>query len=186
MYCIAIPIKLTEWVEWQICINFCIKLEHSSMETIQMIQKATAMGNWWWAASSQQCTCSCITSRAEVFGETSNHPGNSAPLEPRFGTLWLLAFPKTKITFEREEISDPQGESGKYDSTAKGNSNKGFCRVFWTTEEILGELCKVSGCLLWRGLSCHCPTYNVSYIFFKKCLFFILYGWIPSGHTSYT
>ena len=27
-------------------------------------------------------------------------------IQPRFGTLRLLAFPKTKITFEREEISD--------------------------------------------------------------------------------
>ena len=29
-----------------------------------MIQKATAMCNWWLAASSQQCACSCITSHA--------------------------------------------------------------------------------------------------------------------------
>ena len=43
-------------------------------------------------------------SSAEVFGETSNHPGDSAPLQSRFGALWLVTFPKTKITFEREEI----------------------------------------------------------------------------------
>ena len=43
-----------------------------------------------------------------VFNETSNHPGDSAPLQPRFGILQLLAFPKTEITFEREEISDYQ------------------------------------------------------------------------------
>ena len=42
----------------------------------------------------------------QFFGETSNHPGDSAPLQPRFGAPWLLAFPKTKIAFEREEISD--------------------------------------------------------------------------------
>ena len=53
-----------------------------------------------------------------VFGETSNH---SAPLWSRFGALWLLAFPKTKITFEREEISDHQWDSGKYDGAADGN-----------------------------------------------------------------
>ena len=29
---------------------------------------------------------SCITSHAEFFGETSNHPRNSAPLQPRFST----------------------------------------------------------------------------------------------------
>ena len=43
-----------------------------------------------------------------VFGETSNHPGGSAPLQPRFGALQLLSSPKTKITFEREGISDPR------------------------------------------------------------------------------
>ena len=46
MYCVAVTFKMTEQVEQQICIKFCIKLEHSSTETIQMIEKATAMGNW--------------------------------------------------------------------------------------------------------------------------------------------
>ena len=51
---------------------------------------------------------------AEFFGKTSNLQGDSAPLQPRFGSLWLLAFPKTKITFEREEILDHWWNSGKY------------------------------------------------------------------------
>ena len=93
---------MTEWVEQRVCIKFCVKLKHS----LNIPQKATDMGNWWLAASSWQCACSCIMSHAEFFGETSNHPGDSAPLQPRFGTLWLLTFPKAKITFEREEISD--------------------------------------------------------------------------------
>ena len=63
-------------------------------------------------------TCSCITCCAEFFGETSNHPGDSALLLPRFGTSWLLAFPKTKITFERGEIADHQWDSGKYKGAA--------------------------------------------------------------------
>ena len=45
---------------------------------------------------------------AEFFGKTSNHSGDSALLQPRLGALRLLAFPKTKITFERGEISDRQ------------------------------------------------------------------------------
>ena len=49
----------------------------------------------------------------------------------------------------------------------------------------LGELCEVPKCLLWRGLRCHCPMYNVSRILFNKCLFFIVYGWKLSGQTSY-
>ena len=53
------------------------------------------------------------------FQETANHPGDSAPLQPRFGALQLLTFPKTKITFEREEISDHQRDSGKYNGAAE-------------------------------------------------------------------
>ena len=123
-----------------------------------MIQKATAMGNWWLAASSQQHACSCISSHAESVGETSNHSGDSAPLEPRFGALQLLDFPKTKITFEREEISDHWWDSGWQGS-------------WWQ----LGELWEVPRCLLWRGLRHHCLIHNVSCIFFNKCLYFSYY-----------
>ena len=45
VYCVAVAFKMTEWVEQQICNQFCIKLEQSSMKTIQMIQKASAIGN---------------------------------------------------------------------------------------------------------------------------------------------
>ena len=122
VFCVPVTFKMTERIEQWICINFCIKLEHSSMDSsVWMIQKASAVGNWWLAASSQQCACSCITFCAEVFCETSNHPGDSAPLQPRCGTLQLLAFTKTKITFEREEISDGWWDSGKYDGAVDGN-----------------------------------------------------------------
>ena len=97
------------------------KLEHSSTETILMIQKAAAMGSWWLTASSWQHIRSSITSPAEFFDETSSHPSDSAPLQPRFGALNLLAFPKTKISFEREEISDYWWNLGKYDGAADGN-----------------------------------------------------------------
>ena len=40
VYCVAITFKITERIEQQICIKFCIKLEHSSVETIWMTQKA--------------------------------------------------------------------------------------------------------------------------------------------------
>ena len=40
------------------------------------------------------------------FGKASHHPGLSAPLQPRFGSLRLLAFPKAKIAVEREEICE--------------------------------------------------------------------------------
>ena len=46
----------------------------------------------------------------QLFGETSYHLGDSDPLQPRFGTLRLLTFPKTKITFERDEIQENRME----------------------------------------------------------------------------
>ena len=69
--------------------------------------------------------------------ETSSHSADSAPLQPRFGALRLLAFPKTKITFEREEISDHWQDSGKYDGASNGNwencvrSQGAFFEVDW-------------------------------------------------------
>ena len=57
----------------------------------------------------------------EFFGETSNHSGDSVLLQLTFGALWLLAFPKIKITFEREEISDHQWDSGKYNRAAESD-----------------------------------------------------------------
>ena len=85
------------------------------------IAMAAAMGNWWLAASSWQCTHSCIMSHAAFFDKASSHPGDSAPLQPRFGAPQLLAFPKTEITLEREEISDCWWDSGKYNGAAIGN-----------------------------------------------------------------
>ena len=114
VYCVAVAFKMTERVEQWICINFCIKLEQSCTETILMVQKSTAMGNWWLAVSSGHCALSCIMSRAEFFGKTSNYPGDPAPLQPRFDALWLLDFPKTEIAFEKEQISDHHWDSGKY------------------------------------------------------------------------
>ena len=166
VYYVAVTSKMTEWGEQWICIKFCIKLEPSSMETVQMIQKATAMGDWWLAASSGQCTCSCITSCAEFFSKTSNHSGDSAPLQPRFGTLRLLAFPKTTITIEREEISDRRWAWGKYDGAADSN---------W-------ENCVRSQGAYFEGdwgVSVLCTMFLVSCIFFNKCLYFLYY---MAGH----
>jgi len=39
-------------------------------------------------------------------GKASHHPGLSALLHPRFGSLPLLAFPKAKITVASEEICE--------------------------------------------------------------------------------
>ena len=51
VHCVAGTFKMTEWVEQQVWITFCVKLEWSSMETVQIVQEATATGNWQLAAS---------------------------------------------------------------------------------------------------------------------------------------
>ena len=96
VYCVAVTFKMTEKVKQRISIKLCIKLEHSSVETIWMIQKAEAMGNWLLAASSGQCAHSCITSHAEFFGKTSNHPGDLAPYSPDLAPCNFWLFPKLK------------------------------------------------------------------------------------------
>jgi len=50
------------------------------------------------SASSQQCSCPFYSSCVGLFGKASDHPGLSAPLQPRSGFLRLLAFPKAKIS----------------------------------------------------------------------------------------
>ena len=46
VYCVVVTFKMTEQVEQQICIKLHVKLEHSFVETIWMIQKAAAKSNW--------------------------------------------------------------------------------------------------------------------------------------------
>ena len=96
-------------------------------------------------------------------------------LSPLTAQTWYPAtsgFYQTKITFEREDVSVYWWDSGKYDEAANGDSNKGFRRVFWTVEQMVGELCEVPRFLLWKGLRCHCTMFLVSGIFFKKVSIF--------------
>ena len=147
---------MTERVKKPICIKLCINFEHSSAETIGMIQKDAAMGSWWWAASSQQHARSRIKSHAEFFGKTSNHPGDSSLLQYRFSTLWLLTFPKTKITFEMEEISDCWWENTTGQLFAIGETMwdpKSYFEGDWDVIVL-------------------CTMIFVSCIFFNKCLYF--------------
>ena len=149
---------MTEWAEQWICITFWVKLEQSSAETTWMIQKAAAMGNRWLAASSGQCTHSCITFCAEFLGETSNHPGDSHLLQPRFGALWLLVFPQTKINLK--------GKRFQTVSDIQENTRGQLMWRVWGPKVPTVNRSKAS-------LSCiQCFLYLVSCVFFNKCLYF--------------
>ena len=151
VYCVAVTFKMIEWAEQQICIKFCVRLEHSSTETIWMIQNAAAVGNWWLAASSRQCTHSCITSRAEIFGETSSHQVTQPPYRPDLAPCDFWLFSKLK-------------------SPLKGNRFQTTHEIQENTTGPLGEVCEVQRSLPGRGLRCHCPVYSVSSILFDNCL----------------
>ena len=93
--------KMTDWEEQQICLKCCIKLEHSSMESIWIAQKATAMGNWLLTASSGQHTHSCITSHTQFFCEISTKPPYHPDLTPcSFGLVPKLKSPLKEKRFQ--------------------------------------------------------------------------------------
>ena len=129
------PIQNDWWVEQWIFSRFCIKLEHSSMETIQIIQKAAAMGNWWWQLHHDNMPLMHYISCS--FWWNIRSPRWLSPPSPRFGALRLLAFPKTKVTYESEKISDCLWDSGKYDGAADGDwkncvrSQHSYLGVYW-------------------------------------------------------
>ena len=59
------------------------------------------------SASSRKCERPFYSSRAGFFfGKESHHAGLSAPLQPRFGSVRLLASPKAKVTVERKKICE--------------------------------------------------------------------------------
>ena len=149
VYCVAIAFKMTERLEQWICIKVCDKLEHSSMETTQMIHKAA------WATDNWQLPHDNVPSYAprlmqSFLAKPQIIQVTQLPLQPRFSTLRHLTFPQTKITFEREEISDHEWDSGKYNRAAMA-----IGRSMWGRKV-----------LLWRELRYHCPMYNVSYILY--------------------
>ena len=163
-----------DWVEQQICIKFCMKLEHSLVESVWMIQKTTAMGCWWLAASSQQRACSCITSRAVFLRNVKS------PRWLRFGALRLLAFPQTKITFEKVEISDHRWDSGKYNGAAGGDwencvrSQSTYFEGDWG----INVLCTF---LISSSINVYFSYYMVAYLLDRPCLWTLTNktnGWI--------
>ena len=134
---------MTEQVEQWICIKFCVKLEHSSVESIWMVQKAIAMSNWWLAASSWQRVHSCIISQTGYFWWNIKSPGwLSDPPPP----IW---HPATFGFYQNQNY------------LSKGRDFRPlmrFRKIQWGCWWQLGEGYEAPRCLLWRGtealLSC--------------------------------
>ena len=101
VYCVAIAFKMTEQVEQQICIRFCSKLEHSSVETIQVIlfrwfrrPQLWATGDWHLhhddAPTYTSCLVQSFLAKHQITQVTQSL--YSSDLAP--GDFWL--FPKLK------------------------------------------------------------------------------------------
>ena len=106
VYRVAVALKMTERAEQQICNQFCIMHEQSSAETIHMIQEATqirATDDWQLHQTMDPLMPHVL---CRVFGETSNHPGGSAPTTAQIWCPVTFGFFQNFFTFEREEISD--------------------------------------------------------------------------------
>ena len=161
VHCVTITFKMTEQVEQRTCIKFPMTLECSSVGTIWMIQKAAlwATGDWQLHHNNVLTHASCLMQSFLVKHQITQV---TVPLLPRFDALWLLAFPKTKITFEREEISDYWWDLGKYNGPSNGDrencvrSQSAYFEGDW-------------------GVIVICTMFLVSRIFFNKCLYFSYY-----------
>ena len=110
---------MTEWAEQRICIKFCVSLNIPPWKLLGWFRRLQLWANGL-AALSQQSACSFVISH-RVFWVKHQFTWWLSPPQSRFGTLWCGAFLKTKITFEREEISDHQWDSGKYSEAADGD-----------------------------------------------------------------
>ena len=134
------------------------------------------MGNWWLAISSWQCACTCTPSCAIFFCKTSKCPDDSAHLQHRFGALWYWLFPKLQSPLKEKRFQSID----EIQENTMGHLIEiltKFCRVFWTVEETLEELCEVPRCLLigdWDVIVL-CIMFLVLFIFFNKCLYFLYY-----------
>ena len=95
VYCVAIVFKMTEWVEQWICIRFCLKIEHSSMEII-WIQKAQlwTAGDWQLHHDNTPAHTSCLMQKFLVKHQITQM--TQAPYSPDLVPCDFWLFPKLK------------------------------------------------------------------------------------------
>ena len=149
---------MTVLVEQWIWLKLCVKLEHSSVETIWMTQKTAVMGNWWSTASSQQYTHWCIKPPAEFLvrdqiTQVTRHPHSLDSVTCNF---WL--FPKLKSHFKRMSFQNVE----EIQENMKGQL-MAIERTVWSPKV---PTFKVTEALL------SCVQFLVSCIFFNKHLYF--------------
>ena len=108
MYCVAVTFKMTEQLEQQICIKSCIKLEHSSTETIQMMQRMQL-----WAPGDWQLHHDSVSTRASRLLQSffTKHQITQPPYSPDLlpCNFWLFPKPKSPLKGKRfQTVSEAQ------------------------------------------------------------------------------
>ena len=157
VYCVAVTFKMTEQVQQWTCIKFCVKLEHSSIETIWMIQKAIAIGHRLLATSSRQRTRLCITSHAEFLAKHKITQVIQLPHSPDLAPCDFWLFPKLNHLWK----------GGGFRPSMR------FRKILWGNWRWLGELGVAPRCYFegdW-GITVLCIMFLVSCIFFSVSIF---------------
>ena len=89
----------SDWVSREMNLHqFCIKLEHYSAETIQIIQKDAAMSNWWLVAST------LFTSHAEFFAKHQITQVTQPRYSPHLVPWHFCLFRKLKSHLKRKRF----------------------------------------------------------------------------------
>ena len=88
VYCVAVAFN--EWVGQWICIKLCIKVRESSMETIQMIQRAAAMATGDWQLHYDNMPSLYYTLCRDFWRKVN-------PCSPDLATCSFWLFPKLKL-----------------------------------------------------------------------------------------
>ena len=156
---------MTKQVEQWICIRLCVKLEHSSMETIWMIQKAMAQMLQRWSII-------CKSNPRCVRHGTRRTPENVEYVWTAINKDWWLTVrePEADLVIPKNTVFEIWHRFLAW-NVSRQNSLHGFCyqsrgNIVLQMVMTLGELCEVPRCLLWRGLRWHYPMYNVSCILY--------------------
>ena len=155
---------MTEWVEQWICITFVLSLNIPLCKLFRWFRRPQL-----WAAGDWQLHDNMPT-HASRLGQSIlvKHQMTQVtqPLySPDLVPCNFCHFPKTKITFEREEISDCQWDSGKYNGADSDWEN---C-VRFPGAYFEGD---------W-GVIVLCTMFLVSCVIFSKCLYLSQY---TAGH----
>ena len=162
VYYVAKTFKIAEWVEQWICIKFCGSLNIPPWKLLGWFRRPQlwATGGWQLHHNNMPAYTSRLVrsflSKHQITPVTQPcHIWDLAPCG-----IWL--FPKTKITFEREETLDHWWDPGKYDRAADGDwencvrSHGSYCEGDW-------------------GIIVLCTMFLVSCVFFNTWFYFSYY-----------